>query len=251
MMQECADLTSDNHPPISSLADTRGLCLTELMISLVAGAIVLATGLTALNVVQAHVGQQERTLSHQQDLRLGLEVFEQEVRLATADSIDLANADEFRFHTNLNAQRTLTTSTAMPGQSILSVENGSGWGEGKVVILCSRQACETHRLARTGQRYQLTFAEPVGMSFPSGSSMEVRNQVAYYVKSGEKGTYKLMRMVDGGASVLISDLESLHLSYRDENGHMTQQSSQVKRVVLNIGSRRTLHNMVREVSLRS
>ncbi len=236
---------------IGTLSDASGMCLSELMISLAAGVIVLASAMSAMNVVQTHVGQQERTLNHQQDLRLGLEVFEQEVRLATADSIGLTHSNEFQFRANLNAQRTVTTSPVMPGQSVLSIENGSGWDEGKVVILCSRQACETHRLARTGQRYQLTLTEPVGLSFPSGSSVEVSNQVMYYAKSEEKGTYKLMRMVDGGASVLISDLEDLHLSYRDENGHMTQQPSQVKRVVLSIGSSRPLHTMVREVGLRS
>lgn len=251
MIRHHSEMKGRSHTLISALCDTRGLCLTELMISLAAGAIALTTALSTLNVVQIHVEQQERTLSHQQDLRLGLEVFEQEVRLATADSIDLTNSNEFRFRANVNAQQTVMTSTALSGQSILSIENGSGWGEGKVVNLCSRSACEIHRLARTGQRYQLTLTEPVGLSFPSGSTVEVSNQVAYYVKSGEKGTYKLMRMVDGGASVLIGDLEDLHLSYRDENGHITQQPSQVKRVVLNIGSRRTLHNMVREVGLRS
>lgn len=251
MTRQWTDVKGTRYPAIGSLSDTRGLCLAELMISLAAGTLVLVTALTTMNVVQAHVGQQERTLSHQQDLRLGLEVFEQEVRLATADSIALTSSDEFRFHANLNAQRTATTSPVMPGQSILPIENGSGWGEGKVVILCGQQTCETHRLARTGQRYQLTFTEPVGMSFPSGSSVEVSNQVVYYAKSAEEGTCKLMRMVDGGASVLIGNLETVHLSYRDENGQMTQQPSRVKRVVLNIGSSRTLHNMVKEVSLRS
>ena len=251
MMGQRVGVRSANHRACGGLSDVRGLCLSELMISLAAGTIVLATALTTMNVVQAHVGQQERTLSYQQDLRLGLEVFEQEVRLASADSISLTSSNEFRFRANLNAQRTLTTGTITPGQSLLPIESGSGWGEGKIVILCSRQACETHRLARTGQRYQLTFTEPVGMSFPVGSSVEVSNQVAYYVKSDEKGTSRLMRMVDGGASVLIGDLETAGLSYRDENGQMTQQPSRVKRVVLNIGSSRALHNMVREVGLRS
>ena len=251
MMRQNSDLKSTKQRSFGSLSDVRGFCLSELMISLAAGAIVLATALTTMNVVQSHMGQQERTLSHQQDLRLGLEVFEQEVRLASADSIGMAGSNEFRFRANLNAQRTVTTTTAMPGQSLISIENGSGWGEGKVVILCGRQTCETHRLARTGQRYQLTFTEPVGTAFPSGSSVEVSNQVAYYVKSDERGIHQLMRMVDGGASMLIGNLESLHLSYRDENGHITQQSSQVKRVVLTIGSSRVLHKMVREVGLRS
>jgi hypothetical protein len=58
-------------------------------------------------------------------------------------------------------------------------------------------------------------------------------------------------MVDGGANILNGDLEDLHFSYWDEHGHVTQQPSLVKRVVLEIDSHHSLHRMMREVSLRS
>jgi hypothetical protein len=236
---------------ISMVSDNRGVCLTELMVGLTAGAIVLAAALNALNVAQAHVGKQHNDLRHQQDLRLGLEVFEQEARLAVADSIVSATPDEFRFHANIGAHRTVTTGAVVPGQSVIAVQDGSGWSEGKTVIICDAQACETHRLSRSGQRYQLTLTEPVALSFPAGASVEVNNRVVYYTKRDESGTVNLMRMIDGGANILISDLEDLHFSYWDEHGQLTRQPSLVKRIVLEIESNHYLHRMMREVSLRS
>lgn len=234
-----------------SMSDQRGVCLTELMISLTAGVIVLATALNALNVAQAHVSKHQNDLRHQQDLRLGLEVFEQEVRLAVADSIGSAAPDEFQFHANISAHQTVTTGAVVPGQSIIAVQDGSGWGAGKTVIICGQQTCETHQLSRSGQRYQLTLTEPVALSFPAGASVEVNNRVVYYTKRDENGTVKLMRMVDGGANILIGDLEDLHFSYWDEHGHVTQQPLLVKRVALEIESNHSLHRMMREVTLRS
>jgi hypothetical protein len=231
--------------------DHRGVCLTEVMMSLAAGAIVMAAALNGLNVTQAHVGKQQNDLRHQQDLRLGLEVFEQEVRSAAAESIVSATSEELRFHANINGHRTVTTGPVVPGQSVIAVQDGRGWSEGKTVNICGQQACEAHRLSRSGQRYQLTLTEPVAVSFPAGASMEVSNQVIYYSQQDDDGTMKLMRMVDGGANSLIGDLQALHFSYWDEHGHVTQQPSLVKRVVLKLESNHRLHKMMREVSLRS
>lgn len=235
----------------SIVFDKRGICLTELMVSLTAGVIVLAAALNAFNVAQVHATKQQRDLRHQQDLRLGLEVFEQEVRMAVADSIVTAAPDEFRFHANISAHRTVITGEVVPGQSVIAVQDGSGWGEGKTVIICGQQACEAHRLSRSGKQYQLTLTEPMASSFSAGASVEVNNLVAYYTKRDENGLVKLMRMIDGGASTLIGNLEDLHFSYWDEQGHVTQQPSLVKRVVLEIESHQAPHRMTREVSLRS
>ena len=244
---------SDAQPPrsISIVSDKRGVCLTELMVSLTAGVVVLAAALNALNVAQTHVSKQQNDLKHQQDLRLGLEVFEQEVRLAVADSIISATPEKFQFHANISAQRTVTTGAVVPGQSVIAVQDGSGWGEGKTVIICGHQSCEAHRLSRSGQRDQLTLTEPVALSFPAGASVEVSNRVVYYSKRDENGPARLMRMVDGGANILIDDLKDLHFSYWDEHGHVTRQPSLVKRVVLEIESHHSLHRVMREVTFRS
>ncbi len=234
---------------IGILFDKRGVCLTELMVSLTAGVIVLAAALNAFNVAQVHASKQQNNMRHQQDLRLGLEVFEQEARLAVAESIVSTTPDAFRFHANISDYRTMTTGPVVPGQSVITVQDGRGWNEGKTVIICGQQACETHRLSRSGQRYQLTLTEPVASSFSPGASVEVNNRVGYYTKRNENGQVNLMRMVDGGATTLIGDLEDLHFSYWDEHGHVTQQPSLVKRVVLEIESNHSLHRMMREVSL--
>ena len=252
MSDKKATTTTLRHQPwVRILAESNGVCLSELMISLAIGAAVLATALSTLNIVQTHAGKQHRVLNHQQDLRLGLEVFEQEVRLATADTIAMAAPQEFLFHANLGDQRTITTSDVLPGSTVLPVQDGSGWGEGKTISVCGRHMCELHRLARSGQRYQLTLTEPVGVSFPSGASVQVINRVKYYVKDNGDGTSNLIRMVDGGASVLIGEVGDLRFSYWNEMGQGTAQPSHVKRVVLEIHSNQPLHRMVREVSIRS
>ncbi len=233
------------------LSDCGGLCLSELMISLAIGTAVLATALSTLNIVQTHAGKQHRTLSHQQDLRVGLEVFEQEVRLATAGTIETAAPKEFLFHANLADHRTTTTAEVSPGASVLPVLDGRGWGEGKTIRLCGPHVCESHRLARAGQRYQLTLVEPVETSFPNGAALQVINRVKYYVKENQNGTSNLMRMVDGGAGVLIGELGDLKISYWNDLGQRTTESSEVTRVVLKIHSSQPLHRMVREVSIRS
>ncbi len=236
---------------VSRLPLMSGVCLTEVMIGLAAGTIVLAATLGTFNTIHHHVIDGQRVLVYQQDLRLGLEVFEQEVYLAEAETIMSATSDEFRFSANLNALRTSTTGTVAPGQTVLTVQDGSGWGSGKTVLLCGPRGCETHRLARAGQREQLVLGEPVGSMFPIGASLEVRNHVRYYTRRDESGTIRLMRMVDGGASTLIGGIGDIRFSYRDSGGRATSVPAQVKRVVVEIKSERPARRAVREVSLRA
>ena len=236
---------------VSRLTLMNGICLTEVMIGLAAGTIVLAATLGTFNTIHHHVIDRQRVLAYQQDLRLGLEVFEQEARLAEAETITEALPDEFQFSANLNAQRTSTTGAVVPGQTLLTVQDGSGWGTGKTVHLCSPQVCESHRLARIGQRDQLVLTEPAGSHFPIGASLEVRNRVRYYTKRDESGTVRLMRMVDGGASTLIGGIEDICFSYRDSSGRATSVPGQVKRVVVQIQSEQSARRAIREVSLRS
>jgi hypothetical protein len=228
-----------------------GVCLTEVMIGLVAGTIVLAATLGTFNTIHHHVIDRQRAVAYQQDLRLGLEVFEQEVRLAEAETITAAAADRFEFSANLSDQRTSTTGAVAPGQTVLTVQDGSGWREGKAVVLCGLHRCETHHLARAGQRSQLVLAEPAGSAFPIGASIEVRNRVRYYIKRDESGSARLMRMVDGGASTLIGEIEDIGFSYRGSSGLVTSVPSQIKRVVVEIQSERPARKAFREVSLRS
>ncbi|MDH4329896.1 MAG: hypothetical protein OEV77_15360 [Nitrospira sp.] len=236
---------------IAALSSMSGVCLAELLVGLAAGAIVLTATLETFNILHRHITKQERDLAHQQDLRLGMGVFEQEARLASAESIATAAPDEFLFLANIHAQRTATTSAVVPGQSVLAVQDGSGWGEGKTVAVCVARMCELHRLSRAGQRASLTLAEPVESPFPAGASVELRNRVLYYTKRDEQGSLRLMRMVDGGAGTLVAGLERVRFSYRDNRGRATSEPSHVKRVVVEIESSRFAHTVVREVGLRS
>jgi hypothetical protein len=233
------------------LSNQRGFCLTELLIGLAAGVFVLTVTLETFNVVQTRAAAQFRALTQHQELRLGLEVCEQEVRLTAAEAVLTANSEEFQFLANLSALRTATTGAVTPGQTLLAVADGSGWGEGKTVSVCGRQSCEVHRLAHAGQRYQLTLAEPVQVSFPAGAAVEVNNRVAYYTKPDGQGGVHLMRMVDGGANVLVGGLNAVQFSYRDERGHVTQIPSEVRRIVIEITPGHPGHRIVRDIGLRS
>lgn len=228
-----------------------GFTLIELMLSLAIGVAVLAATLDIFTVAKTHADKQFTAVKQQQDMRLGLEVFEQEVRLATAESIQTADPDQLLFHANLGALRTNTTGVLLPGQSIIAVQDGSGWGAGKTIMICSSSNCESHRLARAGQRNQLTLLESIEATFPAGAAVEVRNRVVYYAKREENGTTQLMRMVDGGASVMIGRLLDFQLSYWDEMGKRTSAIPHVKRVVIEIHSDQPRGRMLRDVSIQS
>lgn len=237
--------------PRPLLRDTRGICLTELMVSSLAGAIVLAAALDVFNLLHARTHDQYRAVAQQQDVRIGLEVFEQETRLAAAGAVLAAEIAEFEFQANIGGLRTVTTAAAAPGQAILSVQDGSGWGEGKTIEVCGAGECERHRLARAGQRYQLTLAQPLRKALPIGASVDIVNVVRYYAARDRQGAMKLMRIVDGGANALISDLEAVRFTYWDHHGHRAAAPAQVSRVVLHLNAQRRAHPIVREVSLRS
>jgi hypothetical protein len=244
-------MTKDARSLVPRLVDEQGLCLAEFIVALTTGVIVLAASLETFTVLHAETIKQQHRLSHQQEVRIGLEVFEQEVRLATADLLSIATPQELRFQANINSQRTLLTAPVMPGQATLIVENGSGWGRGKSVGLCASQSCEMHGLARDGQQHQLVVTEPIERAFPVNGSVEVVNRVGYYTRRGDDQGLQLMRMVDGGANVLITDLKDVRFSYWDSEGRPTAEPSTVKRVVIEMTTSLATRKIVREVSLRS
>lgn len=236
---------------VDRINNMQGVCLAELVIGMATALLVLAAVLEVLQIAQSAIGGKQRTIAQQQDLRLGLEVFEQEVRLATAEAFISATRDKVAFLANLHGQHTNTIATVLPGQSVLPVLNGSGWSQGKTVTICGRLLCEMHRLSRAGQQDQLTLEDSVGSMFPAGASVDLRNRVSYYTKEDEKGALSLMRMVDGGANVLISELDAVHFSYRDKNGRVAGQPSEVMQVLIEIQPRNRLPQEKRQVALRS
>jgi len=101
------------------------------------------------------------------------------------------------------------------------------------------------------ERNQLTLLEPIEATFPAGTAVEVRNRVVYYAKRDENGTTQLMRMVDGGASVMIGRLLDFRLSYWDDRGKRTSTIPHVKRVVIEIHSEQPRGAMLRDVTIQS
>ena len=233
------------------MKDTRGMCLAELAIGIAVAILVLGGLLEVLNFVQSAIGGKQRTISQQQDVRLGLEVLEQEIRLATATSVVTATPTTVEFEANLHGRRTNTTATVAPGQSILPVLDGSGWGKGKRIAICKGLVCETHRLSTEGQQNQLVLEESIEGMFPPGASVELNNRVVYYTKRNDTGTISLMRMVDGGANMLIGELEQVAFEYRDKYGRTTVVSSRVARVRIDIKPRYKWKDETRSIALRS
>jgi hypothetical protein len=224
--------------------------LAELLIGMAMTILVVAGCFAVLGLVQSAAGAEQKRIAQQQDLRIGLEVFGQEVRLATADSFITATTDVVEFLANVHGKQTSITAPLTAGQSDLPVRDGSDWAEGKNVEICGVSVCEARRLSRPGQQSLLTLDSPVGLSFPAGASVAMRNRVVYYIKQEEEGN-SLMRMVDGGAAVLIGDLKTVTFSYRDRRGHITWTPSEIAKVVVEIGSKHTRGTYKRGVALRS
>ena len=239
------------HRWLTILISPSGVCLSELMVALAIGTLVLAGSLEAFNMVQAQAVRQQRIMAAQQEMRVGLEVFEQEVRMASSSTIVVARSDRFEFSANIHGLRTVTAGPVAAGQTVLPVQNGSGWEAGKTVVLCGMNRCESYRLGSPGQRSQLLLSGPVGAAFPTGASVEVRNRVTYYTRVDDRDRAQLMRQIDGGAGVLIGDLQTVRLSYWDEWGRAGAGIGRIIRVAVELMPVVGGPTVVRDVAVRS
>jgi type II secretory pathway pseudopilin PulG len=207
-----------------------GTSLIELMFAMAAGLVVLGATLQALSYFQQQFMKQQREVAQQQDLRLGLEVLEQEMRLARSGSLANATSDSVEF---------------------FSVDDGRGWDDRKVIVVCWAERCERLTLVRDGQRRVLTVMQPLTREIPSGAFVSLLNHVRYYSRQDERGVLRLLRQVDGGASVLVGDIREARFSYWDENGQVSTQPALVRLVVIDVMmSGRGIH-AVRAISLRT
>jgi len=228
-----------------------GTSLIELMFATVAGFVVLGATLQALSYFQQQFMRQQYEVAQQQDLRLGLEVLEQELRLAGSGSLTTAASDTVEFSANLQGLSTTVTVSSEIGQTALSVEDGRGWDEHKTIVACWAVRCETLALARDGQRRVLTVTQPLTGAIPSGAFVFLLNRVRYYSRRDGQGVLRLLRQVDGGASVLVGDIREARFSYWDENGQAVTQPSHVKLVVVEVLMSDHGIRAVREISLRT
>ena len=228
-----------------------GTSLLELMGAMAAGMVVLGATLQSLAHFQHEFSHQQDRITQQQDLRLGLELLEQELQLAWSGSLSTIMAEAVEFTANIHGLMTHVTAAAATGQTTIAVDDGLGWPERKTVRVCWNDQCEHFTLARTGQRNLLTLTESIPRMVPAGASVMVMNRVRYYGRPDAMGSLRLLRQIDGGASVLVGDIESVRFSYWDERGRVAAQPALVRRIVVEISLPRHQLRAVREVSLRT
>ncbi|WP_455378384.1 hypothetical protein [Petrachloros mirabilis] len=228
-----------------------GIGLLEIMGAMAAGLLVVGAALQALSHLQLEFAHQQKRIAQQQDLRLGLELLEQELRLAGAGSLSTIEPKEVEFSANVHGLMTKVTAPAFAGQTALTVEDGSGWPDRKAVRVCWSDHCEQFTLARAGQKNLLTLTEPARQMIPAGAAVMVMNRVRYYGRPDTTGSLRLLRQIDGGASVLVGDIQDVTFSYWDESGQFTTQPGLVRRIVVQVTLPRYAAKALREISLRT
>jgi hypothetical protein len=228
-----------------------GTSLTELIFAMTAGLVVLGATFHSLSYFQQQFAKQQHGIAQQQDLRLGLEVLEQELRLAGSGSLTKAGSDSLEFSANLQGLSTTVTAAAAIGHTALSVEDGRGWEDQKTIVACWSERCETLALARDGQRRLLTVTQPLTGAIPSGASVSLLNRVRYYSRRDGQGVLRLLRQVDGGASVLVGGIRAVQFSYWNENGQAVTEPAHVRLVVVEVTMSDRGIRAVRAMSLRT
>jgi hypothetical protein len=86
---------------------------------------------------------------------------------------------------------------------------------------------------------------------PAGAAVTMINRLRYNSRLDEKRVLRLLRQIDGGASVLVGGIEAAKFSYWDEQGKVTALPALVKRIVIEVSFPRQTVKTVREVSLRT
>jgi hypothetical protein len=155
------------------------------------------------------------------------------------------------FSANLQGLSTTVTAASEIGQTALSVEDGRGWEDRKTIVACWAEHCETLALAHDGQRRVLTVTQPLTRVIPSGAFVFLLNHVRYYSRLDDQGVLRLLRQVDGGASVMVKDIREVRFSYWDENGQAVTQPAFVKLVVVEVMMSDQGIRAVRGISLRT
>jgi hypothetical protein len=171
--------------------------------------------------------------------------------LAGPGSLTIAASDTVGFSANLQGLSTTVTVASEIGQTVLSVEDGRGWEDRKTIVACWAEHCETLALAHDGRQHVLTVTQPLTRVIPSGAFVFLLNHVRYYSRRDDQGVLRLLRQVDGGASVMVRDIREVRFSYWDENGQAVTQPAFVKLVVVEVMMSDQGMRAVRGISLRT
>lgn len=237
------------------LQNERGICLAELLIALTAGVVVLAAAVQSLTHFERRLSAQQGAMGRHQDLRIGLSVIGDELRLADTGAsgtvLLTANRQEVAFLANLEGMETVLTEAAQPGRHVLSVAGAADWPKGKRIVLCVEEDCAEARLAREGQRNTLSLTHPLDRAFPAGSKVWLASYLRYYLGKDREGRPALMRQVDGGANPLIGDTSAVRFRYLNKEGKLTEELGHVARVRLEVGVGREQRVVVKEIGLRA
>lgn len=233
------------------LHSQKGFSLVEVIAAMAAGVVVLLAALQSVLYFQREFVRQHEQIVQQQDVRLGLELFEQELRLAGWGAVSVIRPDAVEFTVNVSGLITNVTAPATPGQTTLAVEDGRGWPENKLARVCWNDQCDNFTLARAGQRNLLTLVEPASRPIPSGASVMIMNRVRYYSRPDEHGIMRWLRQIDGGASVITSNIARLTLSYWDAHGRPTLHPASVRRIIVELALPGQAATELREISLRT
>jgi hypothetical protein len=211
-----------------------GFSLAEVMAATAAGLVVLAGALQAMLYFQREFTRQHEQIVQQQDVRLGLELLHQELRMADPESLSIVRPDAVEFLANVSGLMTNVTTAAAVGQTTVAVQDGRGWPDHKLVAVCWNDVCRRFTLARAGQRNLLTFVEAAAEPIPSGALVMVLNRVRYYSRLDEFGILRWLRQVDGGASVIARNIAGFSLRYSNQQGRPTTDPKAVRLLLVEI-----------------
>ncbi len=226
--------------PWGRIGTSRGTTLVELLVALVMSLLILSASMQGLHVFQQKFIDQQNAMTQQQELRIGLQVLKEELRLTgegpfnTGPWLMTAEQTEVSFWANLDGRST-TLRLPIQGTDLqLPVMSSRGWKKGRHLLVCHVTDCAKARLATNGVRNRLTIESALGRPFPLGSQIIELRFIRYYQGRDRQGRSSLMRQVGGGSHSLISPLSHFHLKYFTDEGLLTNNPGEVSRVMLDI-----------------
>jgi len=233
----------------------RGVCLAEMMIALLAGTIALSATIDSLQHIDRRLRAQHAAVDRVEDERLGLQVLQEELRLARPGLSDdpailKVSGQEIEFWANLDGLNTQLTAAITGLETTLPVRDGTGWRKGKRVVVCDIAGCAESKLDRDGRRTSVVLANALGRAMAVGSSLTVTNRVRYYMGRDGNGQPALMRQVDGGANPIIAQVTAFQLRCLDRHGRPTTNPADVTRIQVKVTVGSGGRNLTTDVAIQ-
>jgi hypothetical protein len=235
MMTTVHQHTERSFENMSTTGDAAGACLTEVLIAMVASLVVMTAVVdTVLSCDRMFRAHRDKT-ARQQELRVALDLLNSELKTAASSKpsqspIQESTSASLAFDANLAGLITTLTRPVGAGDVELPVEQGSGWPNGKRLVVCQDDRCAEGRLAREGTKRLVILAAPLGQTFAEGSTVFVLNRVRYYRVEAAGSKVRVMRAVDGGVGTLAEGLARFDFSHWTKDGRPAVGPAQVARV---------------------